>query len=331
MKPFRRTKRRRRFPLRLFLFGAGLACAIAYGFVALWLTWPMGAGPAGPSVFRPAFDHVWTARPVVLIGIGDSVTAGFGASSPSLNYFQRLVSNPPDEFPEMRGLCLKRVLPRLTARNLAISGSASLQHLNRQVLPLKRNGKDVTGIIVMTTGGNDLIHDYGRTPPREGAMFGATLAQARPWVASFEKRLEIMLRILEDRFPGGCHLFLANIYDPTDGIGVAWSAGLPAWKDAIPVLGAYNAAITRFASRHPENVHLVDLHAAFLGHGIYCRQFWRRHYRADDPHYWYHTNFEDPNDRGYDAARRLFLNEIAAVMSGSRPSNAARLRYDRSR
>ncbi len=27
-------------------------------------------------------------------------------------------------------------------------------------------------------------------------------------------------------------------------------------------------------------------------------------------HYWYYTNLEDPNERGYDAIRRLFLLEM---------------------
>ena len=31
------------------------------------------------------------------------------------------------------------------------------------------------------------------------------------------------------------------------------------------------------------------------------------------PHYWYAENLEDPNVRGYDAIRRLFLIEIAKV------------------
>jgi len=33
-----------------------------------------------------------------------------------------------------------------------------------------------------------------------------------------------------------------------------------------------------------------------------------------DPHYWY-SIIEDPNARGYDALRRLFLNEMAAVFA----------------
>jgi hypothetical protein len=52
----------------------------------------------------------------------------------------------------------------------------------------------------------------------------------------------------------------------------------------------------------------------FLGHGIYSLQFWNRHYRSDDPRYWYWDNFEDPNNRGYDAIRRLFLIEMAKVL-----------------
>ena len=62
-----------------------------------------------------------------------------------------------------------------------------------------------------------------------------------------------------------------------------------------------------------ENVHLVDIHSEFMGHGIHCLEFWRKTYRADDPHWWYYTNLEDPNPRGHDAIRRLFLQEITKV------------------
>ena len=59
---------------------------------------------------------------------------------------------------------------------------------------------------------------------------------------------------------------------------------------------------------------LVNVHDTFLGHGIHALQFWRAHYDARDPHYWYWDNLEDPNDRGYDALRRLFLIEMARVL-----------------
>jgi len=179
----------------------------------------------------------------------------------------------------------------------------------RQLPLLATNDPKVLGIVVMTTGGNDIIHNYGRTPPREEAMYGATFEAAKPWIEDFRRRLEGIVTQIKSRFPGGCEIFLANIFDPTDGLGDAERAGLPPWKNATQILAAYNDVIQQCATIHPE-VHLVDLHAAFLGHGIHCAQFWQAHYDQHDPHYWYFTNLEDPNERGYDVIRRLFLIEI---------------------
>jgi len=140
-------------------------------------------------------------------------------------------------------------------------------------------------------------------------MYGATLEQASPWIAAYEKRLDEMFTLLESRFPGGCRIFIADIYDPSDGRGDPESALLPAWPDVLAVHAGYNEAIRRAASRHA-CVRVVPIYETFLGHGIHCRKFWRAHYRGDDPHYWYAENIEDPNNRGYDAIRRIFLNEI---------------------
>ena len=250
---------------------------------------------------------------MLLLGVGDSITDGYGAT-PGRSYFDRLVKNPGSEFPDMRDACLSKVLPNMKARNISASGSTSLEHV-KQLRDFPKQPADVFGLVVMTTGGNDIIHDYGKIPPREGAMFGATMTEAAPWIANFEKRLAEMLDLIDARFPGGCHVFLADIYDPTDGTGSAVPAGLPSWPDGLSVLAEYNGIIRSACAARP-NVHLVKIHDAFLGHGIYHRQFWRAHYRSSDPHYWYYPNFEDPNDRGYDAIRRLMLNEIVAATSG---------------
>jgi lysophospholipase L1-like esterase len=244
---------------------------------------------------------------VFLVGLGDSVTAGFGARR-GYGYFERLVSNPPDEFPEMNGLCLSNVVPHLLVTNLSVSGSIS-HEVEGQLRRLPQASADTVGWVVITTGGNDIIHNYGRTPPREQAMYGASLEQAKPWIEQFGNRLEAIVAEITNRFPGGCHIFLANIYDPTDGSGDIEAAGLPRWADGLKVLEAYNKAIRGCAERHA-NVHLVNFHDAFLGHGIHCAQFWTKHYDSRDPHYWYYLNLEDPNERGYDAIRRLFLNEM---------------------
>lgn len=165
---------------------------------------------------------------------------------------------------------------------------------------------------VLATGGNDLIHDYGRSPAKEGAMYGATLDEARPWIANFQTRLGEILDLIDARFPGGCQVFLADIYDPTDGIGDAPSARLPDWPDGLAIHAAYNEILHRAAADR-ENVHAVPLRETFLGHGVHCAQPWRKHYHRDDPTYWYGFNLEDPNIRGYDAARRVFLIEMAKV------------------
>lgn len=277
-----------------------------------WYSRPVGRGPAGPVVPGERFEHTWTDRKVLLVGIGDSVTAGYGAST-GKGFFERLVANPSDEFPDMRGKCLAEVLPNLETVNLALSASTSLECLDVLVPKLEPQEADTFGIIVMTTGGNDIIHHYGRSAPREGAMYGASFEEARPWIDNFRSRLGQIIERINARFPGGCQFFIANIFDPTDGIGDAANAGLPPWPDGLKVLAAYNDIIAQAAEKH-KNVQLVNMHDTFLGHGIHCLQFWREHFDANDPHYWYWENLEDPNDRGYDALRRLFLVEMAEVL-----------------
>jgi lysophospholipase L1-like esterase len=299
-------KRHKRL-VALLLIGVGLIAAAA-AHIEFNFHLPEGVGPAGPTVAEAPFERPWTERRVLLLGVGDSVTAGFGATR-GHSYFDRLVANPTDEFDDMRGRSLSRVLPNLTARNIAVSGSNSMQQVRWVADKLETQPDDVFGLVVMTSGGNDLIHWYGRTPPREGAMYGATLEQATPWIAAFENRLEEMFALLEARFPSGCQIFIADIYDPSDGRGHPEAAGLPAWPDVLAVHAAYNHAILRAAGRH-ECVRVVPMYEAFLGHGVHCRKFWGAHYRSSDPHYWYAPNLEDPNDRGYDAIRRVFLSEI---------------------
>ncbi|MBI3861501.1 MAG: SGNH/GDSL hydrolase family protein [Planctomycetia bacterium] len=304
---------RRKIPRLVWLLALGLAAiGSTLFYVYFWYSRPVGEGPAGPAVSAEKFEYNWTDRPVLLVGIGDSVTHGYG-SSPGKGFFARLVKNPPDEFADMREKSLSHVFPNLTDLNLSKPATNSLECLERQIPELKKQDEDTFGIIVMTTGGNDIIHDYGRTPPREGAMYGATFEQAQPWIANFKTRLDAIIDGIQAKFPAGCVFFIANIYDPTDDVGDATTAGFPAWPDALKIIRAYNEVIAHTAENR-KNVELVDMHAGFLGHGIHCVQFWRKSYDKRDPHYWYWENLEDPNDRGYDALRRMFLNEMARVL-----------------
>lgn len=295
--------------LRWILAIGGMAVVAVLLFINYRFYLPVGTGPAGPPVAAKPFEKPWSERKVVLVALGDSVTFGQCASK-GKGYVDRLAENPPDEFEDMQGRSLRRVLPNLQVKNIAVSGSNSLQHVGYVASKLEQQPEDVFGIVVMTCGGNDLIHWYGRMSPREGAMYGATLAQAQPWIVNYQARLDGMLTDIEEKFPGGCLIFLADIYDPSDGVGdpeTTWA--LPAWPDALPILAAYNQTIRDVAATHPA-VRVVPMHDAFLGHGIHCRQWWRKHYCSSDPTFWYGYIIEDPNDRGYDALRRVFLNEI---------------------
>ena len=90
---------------------------------------------------------------------------------------------------------------------------------------------------------------------------------------------------------------------------------MPAWPDGKAIHTAFNAAITECAERHA-HVHLADMYSVMLGHGIHCRDRTNPHYDADDPSYWFYINLEDPNQRGYDAIRRVFLNGITDALRG---------------
>lgn len=272
----------------------------------------MGSGPAGPSVPSESFETIWTDREVVLIGIGDSITNGFGAPT-GQGYFKLLENNQDEIYSDMQNKDLKTVLLNLSSHNYSQDYTVTQEHIDGQLPMVNTFEQNVFGIILITSGGNDLIHDYGRSPAKDGALYGCTYEQALEWTENIKQRIDVLLQGLIEKFPGGCEIFLANIYDPTDGVSDPQLAGLPRWPDGVKTLTLTNQKIAELCEAY-DNVHLVDIHSEFLGHGIHCKEFWRKYYHKDDPHHWYYTNLEDPNPRGYDAIRRLFLLEMIDVL-----------------
>ena len=294
-----KTKRVATILLTGLLLIAGLGAWLVFQIAR-----PPGSGPAGPTVSRELFSSSWTSHRVLFVGLGDSVTAGFGARK-GYSYFDRLAKNPTDEFREMNGICLASVFPKFQFTNLAVSGSTSSEVPTRQLHSLPTNAPDVFGVMVVTTGGNDIIHNYGRTPPREEAMYGASLEEAKPWVENFGRRLDSTLEQINSRFPGGCEIFLANIFDPTDGIGDPQHAGLPQWKDSMAILDAYNAVI-----RHAAD----DVFERSRG-GCSWRISWPRNslhavlartFHGHDPHYWFYQ-YSEPKQKRY------FLDDLPST------------------
>ncbi len=270
---------------------------------------PAGSGSAGSFVEQHAFASPWTARPVVLLGLGDNATQGRGAP-PAQGYFQRLINNPADEFSEMQGICLSKVFPRLQQVNLAVADATSIDCVEQQLPQLKTYPSDTFGIVVITVGINDILHDDGPSPPRDGAMYGATLDEISQLVGGYNHRLKTIYQRVHETFPGGFQIYIANIPDPADGDNAIELAGLPAWSEWQYVITSYNRMISLFAVHHP-HVTLVDIQSSFLGHGTRCTHFWHGNYQKQDPHYWYASDVATPNERGHDAIRRQFLIELS--------------------
>lgn len=307
--PPTRPKSHRRHILILAAVGVVLLTgAIFFRHYYLRIPPPVGEGPAGPAVPRKPFAEVWSRQRVLVVGLGDSIVVGEGAKE-GYGCFARLIANPPGEDGPMQGLCLKSVFPNLEVLNMAVSDTTSCGHAELQVPQIPPQGPNVLGIAVISSGGNDLLDFLNTGRPKDCALYGATLQQAEPWIAAYEQRLDAMLAQLETSFPGGCHIFMFNLYDPSDGDGPAPFLPALKWPDAMKVLRD-NETIARCLARHP-TAHLIDLHSLFMGHGFACARFWASTYRPEDPHFWYFTNWEDPNDRGHDAIRRLLLVEMA--------------------
>ncbi len=245
---------------------------------------PMGDGPAGPAVDSAQFESRWLDRPVVMVSLGDSVSTGYGAG-PGLGYFDLIQRNADEVYPEMAGLDLSRVLDIRHVERLAANSSNSLAH-EQTIRRMQIWPAGMFGVVCMTTGGIDLVHWYGKSVPEEGAMYGVDWAAAQPWIENFRLRLDRMLIALRDKFPGGCAVFLATIYDPTDGVGDIDGAGpmfwLPAWPDGKRIHTAFNDIIKEAAARH-DHVHLADVCQTLLGHGIHCNEPANPHYDARGP------------------------------------------------
>ena len=296
--------------------------ALAFVSILLLSIWfifrmpaPMGSGPAGPDVQAAAFEGTWSEQKIILMSLGDSVSTGYGAPE-GHGYFDLIRENADSTYPEMAGHDLRAVLPNISVQRRASNSSNSIAHLQTiNNLPVFSDYR--FGIVCITTGGIDLIHAYGKADPVEGAMYGATHARAKPWIDNFRSRLDTMVLTLRDKFPGGCVVMLATIYEPTDTVGDIENAGpmfwMPAWPDGKAIHTAFNDALKDCAGAH-EHVYLADMYEVMLGHGIHCRDRDNPHYHPDDPSYWFYINLEDPNRRGYDAIRRVFLNAITDAL-----------------
>jgi hypothetical protein len=94
-----------------------LLVAAVLGYRYFWLGRPLGQGPAGPTVASEAFGRVWSDRKVVLLGFGDSVTAGYGATTGHSFFLEDPHDRGYDAIRRLLLIEMSRVVPqRLAAR-----------------------------------------------------------------------------------------------------------------------------------------------------------------------------------------------------------------------
>ncbi|PIX82621.1 MAG: hypothetical protein COZ33_09710 [Nitrospirae bacterium CG_4_10_14_3_um_filter_70_108] len=102
-------------------------------------------------------------------------------------------------------------------------------------------------------------------------------------------------------------ILLATLVDPSDGVGDLLAAGQPLIR-GLDVVARVNDAIRALAAEG-DGTMLIDLHAAFLGHGSHARDPRNPYHHPNDPSAWL-GDLVAPNRHGADAIRRLWWQAL---------------------
>lgn len=199
------------------------------------------------------------------IAIGDSITAGYGASTPSTNWVSLF-----NDY-------LTKWYPGVYTWNLGDPGTGTIQIVS-DIMPIIPGWLASTNLklkfVTVDIGTNELLHN-SLDVRVDGAVYGCTAAEGVSFSYLFKNRLENQIvKPLQAMGDSTTKFALATIYDPSDGAGYsavtycgpAYNiAGVPQchWDDAEQVFAAYNQRIAEVAQE--TNCQLVDIHKRFLG------------------------------------------------------------------
>ncbi len=267
---------------------------------------PPTAVDAGPRVRGHASVIPSTLRPtdaVRLIVMGDSISAGVGASGRSTTSYGALLgANSTTRWPDAMSLDLAaRFGHAVPVVNVAVGGAttgsmrADQPGMLRTRLSLPVRGHSV---VVITIGGNDLQLAIISGNP-EGAVLNSAINNIRQAV-----------QFLQDpaNFPDGVSLYIAAVYDPSDGEGFVegcffnlrlptFITGLNTWRARYIALG------------QEMGFGVIDALGHFHGHGHNFMHTDNPYYDTADPSGWF-SDCIHPNDRGHHELRRLFFEAI---------------------
>ncbi|MEM3586015.1 MAG: SGNH/GDSL hydrolase family protein [Candidatus Jordarchaeaceae archaeon] len=232
------------------------------------------------------------------VALGDSMLIDYYAGGPGWGAASLLYRNLDNVYPDWKGKDLATLYVGIKEYNLTSDGATTDTVLNWQ-LPKVPTGENQFTIIIMTVGGNDLLHHYGVSEER-----GLKLSY------EMQKKLLRIITILQDseKFPEPARIYIGNIYDPSDGLGEGLEKeGYSPWPDGLKVLSHWNKRIEEVAKER--GLTLVDIHRHFLGHGLNYNNPKCKYYDAKDNSTWLKLGIE-PNARGAHEIRKLFWKEI---------------------
>lgn len=224
------------------------------------------------------------------VALGDSISIDDYAGGPGRGGASLLFSNRDDDFPEWRGRDLLTADRRTTFTLLATDGATTGTLLDAQ-LPRLAASRVRPALVTVTAGGNDLLQAYGDTRAAREVIVGVQAALARA-----------LAEIAGCLSPSG-RIVVGTVYDPSDGTGDAVRLGLPAWPDAVVVIGELNDGLRAVAVRHGASVAEIARH--FRGHGLLAGDPTRREPRPADRSLWF-CDLIEPNAWGAGGVREAF-------------------------
>jgi lysophospholipase L1-like esterase len=248
--------------------------------------------------------------PARVIFLGDSITAGAGASSDSLAYPALTVENDDGEWSGWGDHDLRSVFDNGFEVVDVSRGGATTDTLRSQQLPALTDelGDTVAGetIVIMTVGGNDM----------QAALLPILNAQDQDAVANeaIGEVADNMAAVMDyfadtDRFSDGVFVYFANVYEPTDAVGQSNSCFFGI--DFSTILRYFDQANDTMRSLAEESgAGMVDLRGHFLGHGVYASDDSIDAYDEADATEWFANDCIHPNDRGHHEIRRLFVTAV---------------------
>lgn len=251
-----------------------------------------------PDVQTFVPDGYLPTAPVRVVYMGDSITAGVGASSFSLEYPSLLEANSDSAWPDHADETLSAAYPTIEEWiNVSVGGATTSSMKQNQLSDLEaRVGLPAEGetLIFVTIGGNDA--QQALLPFADVD----TIAQAAL------DNIDDMARWLTDpaNFPDGVYVYFTNIYEPSDGTGQSQCFFGMDYSDNLAKLDVMNGGLISMGT--DIGFAAVDLNGHFRGHGMNNENPTIDAYDEDDPSRWFDNDCLHPNDRGHHEVRRLF-------------------------